>query len=281
MEKGEMILYKPQNESISIDVLVENETVWLTLDQMSIMFERNKSTVSRHIQNVFKEGELAREVVVANFATTTQHGAIAGKTQTHIVEHFNLDVIISVGYRVKSQRGTEFRIWASKILKDYILRGHAVSQRFERLEQRVTETERIIGLVVNSSIAPKEGVFFDGEIFDAYTFVSDLIKSAKKRVVLLDNYIDETVLLLLSKRQKTVNAEIYTKQISQSLQLDLAKHNSQYDQIIVHISKGFHDRFLIIDDTVYHFGASLKDLGKKLFGFSKMEISSAEILKKI
>jgi len=230
---------------------------------------------------VFKEGELAREVVVANFATTTQHGAIAGKTQTHIVEHFNLDVIISVGYRVKSQRGTEFRIWASKILKDYILRGHAVSQRFERLEQRVTETERIIGLVVNSSIAPKEGVFFDGEIFDAYTFVSDLIKSAKKRVVLLDNYIDETVLLLLSKRQKTVNAEIYTKQISQSLQLDLAKHNSQYDQIIVHISKGFHDRFLIIDDTVYHFGASLKDLGKKLFGFSKMEISSAEILKKI
>jgi len=278
MEKGEVILYHPQNESISIDVLVDSETVWLTQIQMSQLFETTKPNISIHIRNILREGELNKTSTVKNYLTVQKEG---GREVQRKTAYYNLDMIISVGYRVKSQRGIEFRIWASKILKDYILRGHAVSQRFERLEHRVTETEKMIGFVVNSSITPKEGVFFDGEIFDAYTFVSDLIKSAKNTVVLLDNYIDETVLLLLAKRQKSVIAEVYTKQISKNLQLDLAKHNAQYDPIIIRVSKTFHDRFLIIDDVVYHFGASLKDLGKKLFAFSKMEIQKTEIMKSL
>jgi hypothetical protein len=285
MDKGEIVLYKPQDESISIDVLVESETVWLALEQMAELFERDKSTISRHIGNVFKEGELDREVVVAKFATTTQHGAIAGKTQTHIVDHYNLDVIISVGYRVKSQRGVQFRRWATRVLKDYILRGYALAQRFEHLENRVTktegrvaETEKKIDFFVKTALPPVEGVFYDGQIFDAYTFASDLIKRAQRRIVVLDNYVDETVLLLLSKRGTDVSARIYTKRLSRQLQLDLTRHNAQYEPITIQTSSKFHDRFLIIDNTVYHIGASLKDLGKKLFAFSKMEMKPTELL---
>ena len=278
MEKGEIILFQPQNESITIDVLVDNETVWLTQAQIMQLFGSSKQSISKHINRIYRESELERESTVNFLLTVQKEGDREVQRKT---AYYNLDMIISVGYRVKSQRGIEFRIWANKVLREYILRGHAVSQRFERLEHRVTETERMIGLVVNSSITPKEGVFFDGEIFDAYTFVSDLIKSAKDGIVLLDNYIDETVLLLLAKRQRSVSAEVYTKHISQTLQLDLAKHNAQYDPIIIQVSKAFHDRFLIIDDVVYHFGASLKDLGKKLFAFSQMEIQKTEIMKSL
>jgi hypothetical protein len=288
MDKGEIILYKPQDDDITIDVLVEDETVWLTLDQMTEMFERDKSTISRHISNVFKEGELVREVVVAKFATTTQHGAMAGRTQTHLVEHFNLDVIISVGYRVKSQRGVQFRRWATRVLKDYILRGYTVSQRFMRLENRVTdtesriaETEKKMDFFVKTALPPKEGLFFDGQIFDAYTFASDLVRRAKKRIVLFDNYIDETVLLLLSKRGERVGAEIYTKRISHQLQLDLTRHNTQYAPITIQTTANYHDRFLIVDNTVYHIGASLKDLGRKLFAFSEIGIKPTELLKHV
>jgi hypothetical protein len=196
------------------------------------------------------------------------------------VKYFSLDVIISVGYRVKSQRGTQFRIWANKILKEYILKGHAISQRFERLEYRVTETEKKIDFFVQTSLPSKEGIFFDGQIFDAYVFVSNLIKSAQKSIILIDNYIDETVLLLLSKRLSNVDATIYTKQISLQLQLDLVKHNAQYEPVSIYKSTNFHDLFLIIDNVVYHIGASLKDLGKKLFGFSKMEIAANVLLSK-
>jgi hypothetical protein len=278
MGKGEIILYRPQDDDVAIDVLVENETVWLTLDQMAEMFARDKSTISRHINNVFKEGELVREVVVAKFATTTQHGAMAGKTQTHLVEHFNLDVIISVGYRVKSHRGVQFRSWATQVLKDYILRGYALSQRFEQLESRVTETEKKIEFFVKTALPPKEGVFFEGQIFDAYTLASRLVKRAKKRIILFDNYVDETVLLLLSKRSAEVSAKIYTRKISNQLQLDLMRHNTQYAPITIQTTTKYHDRFLIIDNTVYHIGASLKDLGRKLFAFSEIDIKPTELL---
>jgi hypothetical protein len=221
---------------------------------------------------VFDDGELIRESVVANFATT----AVDGKV--YQVNYFNLDVIISVGYRVKSNRGVKFRIWATQVLKDYILKGYAVNQRIERLEGRVAETENKIDFFVKTALPPKEGIFYDGQIFDAYAFVSGLVKTAKKRIVLLDNYIDETVLLLLSKRKASASAEIYTRKISKQLKLDLTKHNSQYSPIEVHELKTFHDRFLIIDDTVYHIGASLKDLGKKLFAFSKIDIALKELL---
>jgi len=273
---------------VSIDVLVESETVWLTQAQMVELFQTTKQNISLHINNIFKEGELVEEVVVKDSLTTTQHGAIPGKTQQQKVKLYNLDVIISVGYRVKSQRGTQFRIWATSVLREYILRGYAVNHRIERLEDqmsetvsRVSETEKKIDFFVKTALPPVEGVFFDGQIFDAYAFASGLIKRARRRIILFDNYVDETVLLLLSKRGAVVKATIYTRRISKQLQLDLAKHNAQYAPIVIHATPVLHDRFLIIDNTVYHFGASLKDLGKKLFAFSKMEMKSAELLNRV
>jgi hypothetical protein len=197
--------------------------------------------------------------------------------QTYQTKHYNLDAILSVGYRVNSRNATLFRRWATQILKDYMLKGYAINQRFERIEHRVTETEKKIDFFVKTALPPAQGVFFEGQIFDAYVFISDLIKSAKKSIILIDNYIDESVLLLLSKRLSGVNAKIYTKQISQQLQLDLTKHNAQYEPINILKSNSFHDRFLLIDNTVYHIGASLKDLGKKLFAFSKMEIKGDDV----
>jgi len=277
---NEIVLFQP-DEAVRLEVLLEEETVWLTQAQMVELFQSSKANVSEHIKHIFEEGELVKSVVVRKFRTTTQHGAILGKTQTRQVEHYNLDVIISVGYRVKSQRGTQFRIWATNVLKEYLLRGYAVTQRVERLERRIGDVEEKVNFFVKTSLPPKEGVFFDGQIFDAYAFASDLIKRANKRVVLLDNYVDETVLILLAKRRTSIKAEIYTRKVSKQLQLDLTQHNAQYAPITIHTSAAFHDRFLIIDNTVYHISASLKDLGKKLFAFSKMDIKSAELLKHI
>jgi prophage antirepressor-like protein len=274
MGKGEIVLYQPQNESIAIDVLVEKETVWLSRAQLAELFGRDVKTIGKHINNALRE-ELERDSVVAKFATTAADGKI------YQTNHYNLDMIISVGYRVKSNRGVQFRRWATQVLKEYTLRGYAISHRFERLENRVTETEKQIEFFVKTALPPHEGVFFDGQVFDAYAFASDLVKRAGKRIILFDNYVDETVLLLLSKRKAAVRAEIYTGKISRQLRLDLAKHNTQYEPITIHQSLTFHDRFLIIDNTVYHIGASLKDLGKKLFAFSKMAVKPSDLLKNI
>jgi hypothetical protein len=206
---------------------------------------------------------------------TTQHGAIAGKTQIRSVKFYNLDAILSVGYRVNSINATLFRKWANSVLKEYILRGYAISQRFERLEYRVAETEKKIDFFVRTSLPPVEGVFYDGQIFDAYKFVADLIKTAKTSIVLIDNYVDESILTLLSKRESGVHAMIITRKVSESLQLDLTRHNAQYPPITIEEYPNIHDRFLIIDNDLYHIGASLKDLGKKLFAFSKMGLTNA------
>ena len=280
INSGEIVLYQPDT-SIKLEVRIEHETVWLTQIQMAELFFTSRNNITMHISNIFKEGELEKEVVCKDFLLTTQHGAIDGKQQTRLTKLYNLDVIISVGYRVKSQRGTQFRIWANSVIKDYLLKGYAINQRFERLEHRVAETENKIEFFVKTSLPPREGIFYEGQIFDAYVFVSDLIKSAEKSIVLIDNYIDETVLLLLSKRKAKVSAEIYTKQISSQLQLDLTRNNAQYAPINIHETNSFHDRFLLIDNTVYHIGASLKDLGKKLFAFSKMEKKKEDVLKEI
>jgi hypothetical protein len=281
MEKGEIVLYQSLDGTTSIDVIVGHETVWLTQAQMSMLFGRDRTVISRHIRNIFMEGELQENVVCANFAHTTQHGAIKGKIQTTEILSYNLDVIISVGYRVKSKQGTIFRQWANSVLKDYILRGFAISQRFERLEYRVAETEKKVDFFVKTALPPAQGIFYNGQFFDAYVFVSDLIKSAKKTIVLIDNYVNEDTLLLLTKREPQISATLYTKQISPQLHLDLTKHNAQYEPIIIKESNNFHDRFLILDSIVFHIGASLKDLGKKLFAFSKMEITDVELLKNL
>ena len=280
MKQGEIIMYQP-DESIRLEVRMEEETVWLNLNQMSLLFGRDKSVISRHIRNVYIEGELLRESTVANFATVHDEN---GRRVSRNIEYYNLDVIISVGYRVKSIQGTRFRQWANSVLKEYLLRGYAINQRFERLERRVTEHDAVLSehsnkleFFVRAALPPKEGVFYDGQIFDAYAFASELIKSARQRIVLVDNYIDESVLLMLAKRNEGVTAEIVTRQTNGTLALDIDRHNRQYPPITIRESPRYHDRFLIVDDIVYHIGASLKDLGKKLFAFSKMEIMTTDI----
>ena len=262
-----------------MEVRLENETVWLSIEEMAQLFGRDISVIGKHIRNVFKEGELQKESVWAKFAYTASDG------KTYQVDYYNLDVIISVGYRVKSHRGTQFRQWANKVLKDYLLRGYSVNQRLEQIDTRIEKHEKQIDYLtdkveffVRTSLPPVEGIFYDGQIFDAYKFATDLIRSAQKSLLLIDNYVDESVLLMLSKRNVGVKADIYTQTFSRQLQLDLQKHNSQYPPIDIHTYKKCHDRFLIIDGTeVYHIGASLKDLGKKMFAFSKLKIPAAAI----
>jgi len=279
--KNEIILYQAKELPSRIEVRIEDETVWLNQEQMATLFGRNRVAITQHIGNIFKEGELDEEVVCKDFLLTTQHGAIKGKSQTRKIKIYNLDVIISVGYRVKSKQGTQFRIWANKILKDYLLKGYAVNKRIDRIEDNV---HALIGRVneidlqIKTNLPPKQGIFFDGQVFDAYTFVTDILKQAKQSIILIDNYIDESALVMLSKRSKNVNATIYT-QPNKQLDLDIKKHNQQYDKIEVKLLNKSHDRFIIIDEKeVYHFGASLKDLGKKWFAFSKMEMEAKTIL---
>lgn len=269
---GEIVLYHP-NEEVKLEVRLEAETVWLSIDEMSQLFGRDISVIGKHIRNIFKEGELVKNSVWAKFAYTASDG------KTYQVDYYNLDVIISVGYRVKSIRGTQFRQWANKILKDYLLKGYTVNHRLNQLEQRVAQTEEKIDFFVRTSLPPVEGIFYEGQIFDAYKFATDLIRSARLSIVLIDNYVDESVLLMLSKRDSGVSATIYTHTVSPQLRLDLSKHNHQYYPIDIHTYKGSHDRFLIIDNqNVFHIGASLKDLGKRMFAFSKLEIPAAAII---
>lgn len=273
MDKGEIVLYHPDND-VKLEVRLNEETVWLNRQQMAALFQRDIKTVGKHIANALSE-ELDGTPVVAKFATTAADG------KTYQVEYYNLDVIISVGYRVKSQRGVLFRKWANVVLKDYLLKGYAINQRLTNIERKIEEHDKKIDFFVKTSLPPKEGIFFDGQIFDAYTFVSDLIRMAKKSVVLFDNYVDDTVLTMLDKRKKKVTATIYIQEIKKQLSLDLAKHNSQYQPIEVKEFNKVHDRFLCIDNTVYHIGASLKDLGKKWFAFTKMEITANDLMKKV
>lgn len=269
MEQGEIILYQP-DELIKLEVRVENETVWLTQTQMVELFQRDQSVIARHIGNIFKEHEIEEKSNMQNM-----HIANSDKP----IKLYSLDVIISVGYRVKSQRGTKFRQFANKVIKEYMLKGYAINQRIEHLERTVAVHGEKIDFFVRTSLPPVEGIFFDGQIFDAYVFSAQLVKSARSSLLLIDNYVDESVLLLFSKRAQGVTATIYTKQITPQLQLDLARHNSQYPQVDIRTCQQAHDRFLIIDNIeVYHIGASLKDLGKKLFAFSKMEMPATIIL---
>lgn len=283
MEQGEIILYQP-DEAVKLEVRLENETVWLTQVQIAELFQRDRTVITKHINNVFKEEELEEKSNV-HFL----HIADSDKP----VKFYSLDVIISVGYRIKSKRGTQFRQWANKILKDYLLKGYSINQRVEELEKRVVrkltvhdrqleELTNKVDFFVRTSLPPVEGIFFDGQIFDAYAFATNLIKSARSSIVLIDNYIDESVLLMLSKRIAGVTATIYTKQITPQLQLDLTRHNNQYPPIDINTYQCAHDRFVIIDNAdVYHIGASLKDLGKKLFAFSKMNIPANIIMNQL
>lgn len=278
MEQGEIILYQP-DETVKLEVRMEDETVWLTQAQMVELFCSTKQNISLHINNIFKEGELAEKATVKEYLTVRTEG---NRNVKRKITCYNLDVIISVGYRVKSVRGTQFRIWANSVLKEYLLKGYSINQRLSELEKTVALHSEKIDFFVRTSLPPMEGIFFDGQIFDAYKFATDLIKSAKESIVLIDNYVDESVLLMLSKRNPGVSATIYTQKITAQLQLDLDKHNDQYPPINIRTYRNSHDRFMIVDDKeVYHIGASLKDLGKKLFAFSKLEIDPGLITDKL
>lgn len=282
-EKGEIILYQP-DEAVKLEVRLENETVWLSIDEMSSLFGRDISVIGKHIRNIFKEEELIKDSVWAKFAYT------ASDDKTYQVDYYNLDVIISVGYRVKSKRGTQFRQWANKVLKEYLLKGYAINQRIEHLENKMDskfiahdrqleELASKVDFFVRTSLPPVEGVFFNGQIFDAYVFATNLIRSANKSLLLIDNYIDESVLLMLAKRNSGASATIFTGRITSQLQLDLDKYNDQYPPINIRTYANAHDRFIIIDETeVYHIGASLKDFGKKLFAFTKMNMPASVII---
>ena len=284
MEKrGEIILYQPESE-VKLEVRLEEETVWLTQAQIAALFGTKRPAITKHLSNIYNSGELAQD----STCSILEHMGNDGK-QKYVTKYYNLDAILSVGYRVNSKNATLFRQWANKVLKEYLLKGHAVNQRLSNLENRVNSKfleheqhlnwiDSKIDFFVRTSLPPVEGVFYDGQIFDAYKFATDLIRSARQSILLVDNYVDESVLLMLSKRNAGVKADIYTQAVSRQLQLDLQKHNSQYPPISIHTYKKCHDRFLIIDGTdVWHIGSSLKDLGKKMFAFSRLDIPATAI----
>ena len=277
--QGEIILYQPDNE-VKLEVRLEEETVWLTQEQIATLFGTKRPAITKHLSNIYNSGELDQD----STCSILEHMGNDGK-QKYVTKYYNLDAILSVGYRVNSKNATLFRRWANKVLKEYLLKGHAINYRLEQMDTRLQKHERQIEYLtdkvdffVRTSLPPVEGIFYDGQLFDAYKFATDLIRSAKVSLLLIDNYVDESVLLMLSKRNAGVKADIYTQAVSHQLQLDVQKHNSQYPPISVHTYKKCHDRFLIIDGTdVYHIGASLKDLGKKMFAFSKLEIPATAI----
>lgn len=272
MEQGEIILYQP-DEAVRLEVRLEDETVWLTQEQIADLFGTKRPAITKHLNNIYKSGELD----VDSTCSILERMGNDGK-QRYTTKYYNLDAILSIGYRVNSKNATLFRKWANSVLKDYLLKGYSINKRLSELERTVAQHTEKIDFFVRTALPPVEGVFYNGQIFDAYKLATDLVKSARRSIVLIDNYVDETVLLMLSKRSVGVSATIYTQRITQQLQLDLDRHNSQYPPIDIRTYRDSHDRFLIVDETdVYHIGASLKDLGKKMFAFSKLDIPAAVI----
>lgn len=272
MEQGEIILYQP-DEAVKLEVRLEDETVWLTQEQIAELFGTKRPAITKHLNNIYKSGELD----IDSTCSILEHMGNDGK-QRYTTKYYNLDAILSIGYRVNSKNATLFRKWANSVLKDYLLKGYSINKRLSELERTVAQHTEKIDFFVRTALPPVEGIFYNGQIFDAYKFATDLVKSARRSIVLIDNYVDETVLLMLSKRSVGVSATIYTQRITQQLQLDLDRHNSQYPPIDIRTYRDSHDRFLIVDETdVYHIGASLKDLGKKMFAFSKLDIPAAVI----
>jgi len=283
MQQGEVVIYKAFDSSeFQIEVRVKDETIWLTQSQIVSLFSSSKANVSEHIKNIYLSKELESAATVRKFRTIQNEG---NRKVSRNIDHYNLDMIISIGYRVNSIRGTQFRIWANKVLKEYLLKGYVVNHRIEKIEKDVYSLNKRVDdfeFQIKTNLPPSEGIFFDGQIFDAYLFVSDIIKSATASIVLIDNYVDESVLLLMSKRNSNVEATIYTASIPAQLKLDLKKFNAQYPYVEVKTFTKSHDRFLIIDNkTIYHIGASLKDLAKKWFAFSKIELDATAILNKL
>ena len=286
---GEIVVYQP-DEITRLEVKVNEDTVWLTQTQIAQLFGVGQPAISKHLKNIFASGELDITAVHSILEYTAADG------KSYKTGFYNLDAILSIGYRVNSRQATRFRQWANTVLKEYLIKGISFNDRLLQLsadidrrltthaiklnehECRLKEQAQKIEFFIQSSLPPKQGIFFDGQIYDAYAFVAELVRKATRRIVLIDNYIDDTVLTMLSKRADGVEAVIYTGKVSKLLQLDIDKHNAQYPPITVRTFSKAHDRFLIIDQTVYLIGASIKDLGKKWFGFTLLENTDAEEL---
>ncbi len=255
--RAEIIFFHSEELQDKIEVRLEEDTVWLNQIQLVRLFDATKQNISLHINNIYKEKELTSKSTVKEYLTIQKEG---NRSVKRSIKYYNLDVIISIGYRVKSFRGTQFRIWANKVLKDYLLKGYAFNNRFNEIENRLADHDKKLDFLIDTTTLPSQGIFYDGQIFDAWQFVSDILKTAEKSIILVDNFVDESILTLLSKRNDDVSATIYTAKISKQLKLDLEKHNKQYSKISVNTFKKSHDRFLIIDSkTVYHIGAFFKD----------------------
>ena len=295
--KGEIVLYQP-DETICLEVKMEDDTVWLTQAQIIDLFQSSKANISEHITNIYQQGELNYEATVRNFRTVQIEG---DRSVNRVRTYYNLDAIISIGFRVNAKRGIRFRQWANGVLKSYLLNGYAINQQIQRIEQRLdakldiqqnkinkiestlAEHQDKIDFFVKTNMPPVEGVLFEGQIFDAYKLVEALIKSAKKEIILIDNYIDASVFDLLEKREQGVRATIYTESVGQLLTHIQELSQKQYGRNIElkEYNNRFHDRFLILDDALYHFGASFKDLGKRLFAFELMGINKSIILNQL
>ena len=280
--KNEVVVYQP-DETTRLDVRVVDDTVWLTQAQMTELFQRDRTVITRHVNNVFAEGELDEKSNV-HFL----HIPLSDKP----VKLYSLNVVISVGYRVKSFRGTQFRIWATNVLREYLIRGYAFNQRLNQLEdkvdrrlskteQDVVELKEKVDFFVQTSQPPVRGVFYNGQVFDAHVFAAKLILSAKKSILLIDSWVDVVTLELLAKKSKGVTVEIVTSRRGNKISAsDIAKFNAQHGGLTVTVSKNFHDRFLAIDGKrLYLVGASLKDLGWKCFAFTELDSSEIPNLK--
>ena len=284
--KGEIILYQP-NESLKLEVQIENDTVWLTQQQMAELFGVKQPAVSKHLNNIFKEGELDK----ASVHSILEYTAADGKS--YKTQFYSLDAILSVGYRVNSKNATKFRQWANKILKDYLLRGYSVNRqlvelqgytdnRFLQIEKRLDEHQQQIDFFVRTNIPPHEGCVLEGHLLEGREVAEMIIKSAKHEVILIDPYIGSDTLHILEARQKNVSATIYTEKVNNNILTLQHNHETEYGKCrrinIFQYKTNFHDRFLIIDETVYHFGASIKDLGKRLFAFDVIHLSKNLIM---
>jgi len=293
---GEIILYQP-DETIRLEVRLYDDTVWLTQAQIIELFQSSKANVSEHIKNIYDQEELDFEATVRNFRTVQKEGKRMVK---RALTYYNLDAIISIGFRVNAKRGIRFRRWANSVIKQYMLNGLVINQRLMQIQQHldtriesqqlqiqhieatVKDHQEKIDFFVRTSLPPQQGLYYDGQVFDAYQFVSDLVRKAMKNIVLIDNFVDDTVLTILDKRNEGVAATIYTQHISKQLQLDIERHNAQFPAINIIPFNKAHDRFLLIDNEVYHIGASIKDLGKKWFAFTLMrDLTSSELIEKI
>ena len=279
--KNEIILYQSTELAEHIEVRVDEkaETIWLTQKQMAMLFDKDTDTIGLHLKNIFIEQELDENSTTEFFSVVQKEG---NRNVKRSVKYYNLDAILSVGYRVNSKRGTQFRQWATQRLRDYLLKGYALNNRMNRIEdniQSLSEKVNQIDLQIHTNTIPTQGVFFEGQVFDAYELFSNIIRKAKTNIILIDNYIDETTLIHLAKKNPKVQVLILTHPISKELELDIQKVNQQYGNFKLKKFNKSHDRFIIIDQKeIYHLGASLKDLGKKLFAFSLLDTSSVQDL---